>query len=315
MKVLVVDNSEIVRTLVAKCTNVLGHEIFYAKNGEQAIRFVEEKNIDLALIDVEMPGIGGFKTTYAIRAMEDVDWFPIIFITTKTDDDSFANGILSGGDAYVQKPISALRLQLTITAMLRIYVMHQKLQKTQKELLAANKELEQFALFDKLTGLANRRNFDETLKQQYQLAKRNKDPLTFIICDIDFFKLYNDHYGHQEGDECLASVAKAIGSIPNRPTDKTCRYGGEEFTIILPDTDLVGGEIVAEKLKQAVLAVKIKHEKSTASPFVTLSLGIATYIDDQFKTPEELVKAADDALYAAKKNGRNRIEKYIKTEE
>ncbi len=307
MKVLVVDDSQVIRKLVTSCAFALGHEVLQAESGEQAIEKVAENDVDLVLMDVEMPGINGFDTTRKIREMVEIDWFPIIFITSKIDDDSFANGILAGGDAYVTKPINPVRLQLTITAMERIYAMRQKLQQTQKDLLVANEKLEILALNDQLTGLANRRNFDQTLERQFKLAKRNKNPLSLIICDIDFFKKYNDKYGHQQGDECLASIAKIIGSVPSRPTDKACRYGGEEFTIILPDTDLQGGLFVAEKLKQLTLDANIKHEASKIAYCVTLSLGLVTYTG-QCSTEEELLKVADEALYRAKENGRNRVE-------
>ncbi|MCK5830540.1 MAG: diguanylate cyclase [Methylococcales bacterium] len=306
MKVLVVDDCKSIRTLVAECAKDLGHEVFYAENGDQAIKCVEKCNVDLILMDIEMPGKNGFEITSEIRAMKGIDWFPIIFISTKIDDNSFAKGILSGGDAYVQKPINLVRVQLTIKAMERIYITRQKLQIAQKELLIANKELERFALFDQLTGLANRRNFDETFRRQFLLAKRNKNPLTLMMCDIDFFKNFNDHYGHQQGDECLAAVANIISDIPSRPTDTACRYGGEEFTVILPDTNLLGGSFVAEKLRQAVVDAAIKHEKSEVLSCVTLSVGFSTYTG-QFNTEGELLKAADDALYRAKEKGRNRI--------
>ena len=307
MKVLVVDDSKVIRELIVSCAFALGHEVLQAESGEQAIDKVEENDVDLVLMDVEMSGINGFEATRKIREMDDIDWFPIIFITSKSDDESFANGILAGGDAYVAKPINPVRLQLTMTAMERIYAMRQKLQTAQKDLQIANKKLEVLALNDQLTGLANRRNFDQTLERQFKLAKRNKSPLSLIICDIDFFKIYNDSYGHQQGDECLASIAKIIGSVPSRPTDKACRYGGEEFTIILPDTDLQGGLFVAEKLRQLTFDADIKHEGSKVAPCVTLSLGLVTYTG-QCSTQVELLKMADDALYRAKENGRNRVE-------
>ena len=307
MKILVVDDSKVIRMLVAECITSLGHEIKYAENGGEAVEFIKENNVDLVLMDVEMPGMNGFKTTLAIREIDQHDWFPIIFLTTKTDDDSFANGILAGGDAYLPKPINPLRLQLTITAMERIYVMRQKLQVAQKDLLLANKELERLAMYDQLTGLANRRNFDETMEKQFKLAKRNKVPLSVIICDIDFFKIYNDSYGHQEGADCLADVAKVVGTTLSRPTDKACRYGGEEFTVILPDTNLEGGLLIAENIRKAVYDRNIKHEGSKVTPCVTLSLGLATYTG-QFKNQDEILKAADDALYRAKESGRNRVE-------
>ncbi len=309
MKVLVVDDSKVIRMLVAECIASLGHEAIHAENGKEALSYITQNPVDLVLMDVEMPRMNGFETTTAIRALDSDDWFPIIFLTTKQDDESFTNGILAGGDAYLAKPINPLRLQLTITAMERIYTMRQKLHDAQLGLVAANKELEQFAFYDKLTGLANRRNFDETLEREFKLAQRNKVPLSIIICDIDYFKLYNDRYGHQQGDDCLAAIAKIISKIPARPTDKACRYGGEEFTLILPDTNLQGGLIVAENTRQAVFDENIQHQDSKVAACVTLSLGLATYTG-QVKTGTELLKAADEALYRAKGNGRNRVESY-----
>ncbi len=307
MKILVVDDSKVIRMVVTECIVSMGHEIINAENGDEAIDYISENDVDLVLMDVEMPGRNGFDITLAIRKMKVDDWFPIIFLTTKIDDDSFSNGILAGGDAYLPKPINPLRLQLTITAMERIYIMRQKLQSAQKDLLQANKALERLALYDQLTGLANRRNFDETLESQFKLSARNKSPLSLIICDIDFFKIYNDNYGHQKGDQCLADVAKIIGRREGRPTDKACRYGGEEFTVILPDTFLQGGLQIAENIRQAVFNANIIHSGSKVSSVVTLSLGIVTYTG-QFKTQSEMLKAADDALYRAKDNGRNRVE-------
>lgn len=309
MKVLVVDDSKVIRMVVAECIASLGHKAVHAENGEEALTCIKQNPVDLVLMDVEMPRMNGFDTTTAIRALNSDDWFPIIFLTTKQDDESFASGILAGGDAYLSKPINPLRLQLTITAMERIYAMRQKLHNAQADLVAANKELEQFAFYDKLTGLANRRNFDETLDREFKLAQRNKVPLSIIMCDIDYFKIYNDTYGHQKGDDCLAAIAKIIDKIPARPTDKVCRYGGEEFTLILPNTNLQGGLVVAENTRQAVLDESIQHQGSKVTSYVTLSLGLATYTG-QVKTGTELLKAADDALYRAKGNGRNRVESY-----
>ena len=307
MKVLVVDDSKAIRMLVSECITSLGYQVVHAEDGKEALTYIKQQPVDLVLMDVEMPGMNGFQVTLEIRKMSPNDWFPIIFLSTQQDDDSFASGILAGGDAYLPKPINPLRLQLTVTAMERIYTMRLKLKVAEKKLIEANTNLEKFAFYDKLTGLANRRNFDETLTRQFNLAKRNKLPLSLIICDIDFFKIYNDTYGHQQGDSCLASVAKVIGKAPDRPTDKACRYGGEEFTLILPDTNLQGGLLVAEKIRQAIFDQNIQHKNSKVAGCVTLSLGVVTYTG-QVKTSEALLKAADDALYRAKDNGRNRVE-------
>lgn len=306
MKVLIVDDSRSIRELIAGCVSALGHQVDFAEDGRQAIAYLQDNAVDLVMMDVEMPGMNGFETTRQIRQNIE-EWFPILFITTKNDDDSFTQGILAGGDAYLPKPIDPLRLQLQFTAMERIYATRLKLKQTEEQLRAANVKLQKMALYDELTGLANRRHFDTALDKKYRQAKREKHALTVVICDIDFFKIYNDSYGHQQGDRCLSEVAKAIASAMVRPGDLACRYGGEEFTIILPNTNLQGGRTVAEKVRQAVWDLAVPHSGSKIAAQVTLSLGVATYTG-QFKSDDAITKAADDALYRAKERGRNRVE-------
>ncbi len=307
MKVLIVDDSKSIREFISSCVVTMGHQPFYAENGNECVEFIENNNVDLVLMDIEMPGMDGLEATKAIRELRKDDWFPIVFLSAKVDDETFTNGILSGGDAYMSKPIEPLRLQLTIVAMERIYDMRQKLYNTQKKLLELNKDLERLSYFDELTGLANRRSFDQTLDKQFRLSRRSKLPLSLVICDIDFFKLYNDSYGHQMGDDCLAIVAQAIGAAMTRPMDTACRYGGEEFTVILPETDITGAGQMAERMRMAVLDKKIPHSGSKVNDCVSLSLGVACHTG-QFQTVDDLLKAADDALYSAKENGRNRVE-------
>jgi diguanylate cyclase (GGDEF)-like protein len=307
MKILIVDDSKSIRMLVAECLKTLGHEVNYAENGADCLQFVADNAVDLILMDVEMPNINGVEATKAVRELKKDDWFPIIFLTTHSDDDSFANGILAGGDAYLLKPLNPLRLQLTVLAMERIYLMRQKLYNTQKQLQQANLELERLSLYDQLTGLANRRNFDNSLSRQFAWARRNKSPLSVIIGDVDYFKLFNDRYGHQQGDECLSKVAQAIAGQTKRPNDLACRYGGEEFTVILPETNLQGARAVAESIREAVFEKNIPHAASRVADRVSMSLGVATY-NGQFRDGSEITRAADAALYNAKESGRNRVE-------
>lgn len=164
------------------------------------------------------------------------------------------------------------------------------------------------ALTDGLTGILNRRYFDETLKKEFSRAKRFGNSLTLIMMDIDNFKNFNDRYGHVSGDDCLRQVATALKIIIGRAPDFVARYGGEEFAVVLPDTDLEGAVIVAERLRKAVMALGIPHDKSDAAAQVTISLGIATVFPETVKSPEGIIELADKALYRAKHNGRNRCE-------
>ncbi len=307
MKILVVDDSKSIRMLVAECLKTLGHEVIYAENGAECYEMVKVAGIDLILMDVEMPAMDGVEATKAIRQFKKDDWFPIVFLTTHSDDDSYANGILAGGDAYLLKPLNPLRLQLTVIAMERIYLMRQRLFNTQQELKLANQKLEHLSLYDQLTGLANRRYFDHFLEKQFAWSKRNKVPLSLIMCDVDFFKLYNDNYGHPQGDACLATIGKVLSGLVKRPNDLACRYGGEEFTLILPETNLQAGRMMAEAIRHAVFQQMIPHAHSQVTNRVTLSLGLATYTG-QFNQIQALIKAADEALYLAKQQGRNRVE-------
>jgi len=306
MLVLIVDDSKVIRLLVAECVAELDHDVVYMESGAEAVEYIKTHSPDLIMMDVEMPGINGFEATKQIREIKGEDWFPIIFLSTKIDDESYQKGILAGGDAYLEKPIKPLRLQLQIKAMERIYMMRQKLKSAQEDLLLANEKYRRLSLFDELTGLANRRNFDRTLEKEFKLAKREKKPLSVIISDIDFFKIYNDTYGHQAGDECLSAVAKALSNGVSRPADLACRYGGEEFTFILPSTDLKGARELAERIRESVSELQIDHAGSKVSPHVSLSLGVSTY-NGQFSSGEEITKQADAALYQAKESGRNKV--------
>jgi len=234
MKILVVDDSKTIRQVLAECLKEMGHEVAYAENGAESLQYVADNDVDLILMAVEMPHLSGFEATKAIRELKKADWFPIIFLTVHDDDLSFVNGILAGGDAYLHKPINDTRLRYTVIAMERIYVMRRKLQKTQHDLQLANNELERLSLRDQLTGLGNRRHFDNNLATYFALSRRNKAPLSLLICDIDFFKKYNDAFGHPQGDACLMVVAKILREQLGRNSDLICRYGGEEFLLVLP---------------------------------------------------------------------------------
>lgn len=171
----------------------------------------------------------------------------------------------------------------------------------------ANQKLERLAAVDGLTNIANRRRFDEYLKTEWKRMRRNQKTLSLIMCDIDCFKFYNDNYGHQEGDKCLQAVAQAIQSAVNRPADLAARYGGEEFVVLLPNTHSDGAVQLAETIKTHVQNLRIPHSYSKVEPHVTISLGVSSIVPDSTLPPEKLIVAADEALYEAKKQGRNRV--------
>jgi diguanylate cyclase (GGDEF)-like protein/PAS domain S-box-containing protein len=178
--------------------------------------------------------------------------------------------------------------------------------RAEKDLEKSNRELEKLAIVDALTQVANRREFDERLRVEWNRLTRDKKPLSLIMCDIDWFKQYNDTYGHQEGDACLREVAGMLESHTRRPADLLARYGGEEFAVILPDTDAPGAMMVAEKMRRAVHSMRRVHKESGISPYLTISIGVSSIVPTRNLSPEHLVRSSDRALYAAKEHGRNR---------
>jgi diguanylate cyclase (GGDEF)-like protein len=305
MKILIVDTDKISRMIVEECVTALGHETHHAENGKYGIAYAKQNSIDLILLDDEMPDINGSIATKVIRSFKKEDWIPIIFLTTKSDEDFYSHGMLAGADAYLQKPINPYHLQLQVTAMERLSIMRKKLL-AQKSLVKANRYLVKIAMIDQLTGLGNKRNFEKMIEREFNLAKREKESTSLLMCDIDFFKLYNDRYGASEGDAALQKIAHCIQDTLARPADICCRFGGDEFVIILPRTDSAGGLRVAEKVRQAVYDSNLT-DTTPKDVRVTLSTGVANF-NGQYKSTEELVRASYDALEKAKNGGRNRVE-------
>ncbi len=180
--------------------------------------------------------------------------------------------------------------------------------KSQRELAEANAILEKLSSLDGLTGIPNRRRFDEVLKSEWQRAIRHSTAISLIMLDIDFFKLYNDRYGHQGGDECLIQVARILDDSAQRETDMVARYGGEEFAVILPETGSRGAYEVAEIMRANIHDTKIPHEGSKVSEYVSISVGVATWLPERGSQPEEIIALADQALYKAKEEGRNQVQ-------
>jgi diguanylate cyclase (GGDEF)-like protein len=184
---------------------------------------------------------------------------------------------------------------------------NRELQETRRQLEQRNRDLERLSALDTLTQIANRRRFDAVLRQEWRRAVRDESPISLVFCDIDYFKRFNDTYGHQAGDECLVRVAQSMEETLNRPADLVARYGGEEFIALLVDTDTEGARMLAERMRARVESLRVEHRASDVAPHLTVSLGVATIIPRAAARPEDLVDLADRALYTAKDGGRNRV--------
>lgn len=309
MKVLLAEDSRSNQMLIQAYIEAEGHEVITANNGQEAIDAFIASDPDLVLLDVTMPVKDGIATAREIRLMtqQENDWIPIVFLSGMSDSKDIEKGIDAGGDDYLVKPIDAIVLNAKLRAMQRIAEMRNELHK-------ANLELRLMAAKDGLTGIANRRHFDEIFIKETKRSARLNAPISLILCDIDYFKLYNDNYGHQGGDDCLKAVAHKLSETVKRPGDLIARYGGEEFGIILPETDLAGAVKVANDLSAAINQLDLQHAYSQVSNHVTLSLGVAcmeqidaSRIEQTIRT---LINHADKGLYEAKGRGRNQVVSY-----
>ena len=310
MKILVVDDS---RSSLAVLTELLQRRsasVIPVETGRGAVDAFAREQPDLVLLDVVLPDIDGYEVARRIRALgHHNEWTPIIFLSGQTQDADLEKGIAAGGDDYLFKPVSEVVLGAKISAMQRIMEMRESLVALTRKLDAANRELKRISSRDGLTGISNRRAFDELLNQEWHRALRSGKELAMLLCDVDHFKRFNDTYGHQAGDECLRRVATILHQAVARETDVVARYGGEEFAIVLADTGAGGALIVAEKIRHAVHQLAIPHSASSTGT-VTLSIGIAGCVPTPRETPDTLVQAADRALYSAKRSGRDRVVRY-----
>ncbi|MCS7214570.1 MAG: diguanylate cyclase [Thermodesulfovibrio sp.] len=272
------------------------YDIFIATNGEEALKRAKAEMPDLILLDIIMPEMDGYEVCRKLKEDIATEKIPVIFITSKNSEEDETVGLELGAIDYFSKPFRMAVIKARIKNHLEL--------KRKSDLLAS------LSLTDGLTGVANRRRFDEVMDYEWKRSQRSKQPLSVMLIDIDNFKLYNDNYGHLAGDECLKAVANAIVSTLRRATDFVARYGGEEFAVILPYTTIEKAVIFAEKIRKTVEDVKIEHLYSTVMPFITVSIGVASIIPENNIDYIQLIDLADRALYEAKKSGKNRV-KYI----
>lgn len=314
-RVLLVDDqpivAEAIRRMLVTEENL---EYHYCTDPARAIAEAVEFQPTVILQDLVMPDIDGMMLLRFFRANPETKNIPIIVMSSKEDPKIKSEAFELQASDYLVKIPDKIELIARVRAHTRSYLAqlqrdeaYRALHDMQIELEKTNKELQRLTSLDGLTGIANRRRFDEYLDQEWMRAARGNKVVSLILIDIDHFKTYNDNYGHQGGDDVLRRVAQAIDQGTNRPGDLAARYGGEEFAIILPDTDPDGAEIVAEKIRQTVEKLGIHHAHSSAADYVTISMGVASIIPREGILPSMLIVAADEALYEAKHTGRNRF--------
>jgi diguanylate cyclase (GGDEF)-like protein len=265
-----------------------------ARNGRKALDIARSANPpDLILMDVVMPEMDGYEACKRLKDEPDTAAIPLIFVTSLNDDEDEEKGLRMGAVDYITKPFRSAIVLARVENHLKL--------KSYQDLLKRQSNL------DGLTGLPNRRAFDELIDQEWRRGARLESPLSLVMLDIDCFKQYNDTYGHIPGDEVLRKVGKALASV-GRSIDFVGRYGGEEFVCLLPHTDTTGARNVAAKLQDVVGELQIPHEQSKAAETVSISLGVACIVPEAGADPTGLIEKADAMLYQAKEKGRNRFQ-------
>ena len=292
-RLLVVDDQPIhlqvlYRALAGEC------QMFMANSGEQALRVCREQLPDLVLLDVVMPDMDGFEVLQQLKAQPETADIPVIFVTAHGGDEIETQCLQAGAVDFIPKPVNPSVVKARVRTHLTL--------KFQSDFLR------DMAFMDGLTAVSNRRHFDERLALEWGRAQRTGSALSLVLLDVDFFKAYNDHYGHQAGDDCLRQIASLLKAELRRPTDLVARYGGEEFVCLLPDTAHDDALVLAERMLRAVRGAQMAHLFSDVAPVVTVSLGVATREgQDTSGRAAYLLALADAQLYLAKRTGRAKV--------
>lgn len=291
-KLLVVDDQPI-NIQVMNQIFAADFQVFMATGGAQALAICQNNPPDLVLLDVVMPGMDGFEVCTRLHNDEATRNIPVIFVTAHSDAAQETRGLEAGAVDFISKPVNPAVVRARVKTHLTL--------KLQSDLMR------KLVFLDGLTGVYNRRYFDKQLALESARAARNQSPLSLIMLDVDFFKLYNDHYGHQMGDDCLRQIANTLKAGLRRPADMVARFGGEEFACILPETDFQDAMALARQLERSIRALRIPHLHAQVDGVVTISLGVATRrVNTGSSEPTNLLAEADAQLYAAKKEGRAR---------
>lgn len=270
-------------------------EVAVARSAEDGLRLIQRRPPDVVLLDIDMPGMDGLTLCRLLKADVATEPLPVVFLTAHGDEATELAGLAAGAADFIQKPPRGPVVMARLDNLVRLKRLSDQLRRD--------------SLTDGLTGLANRACFDRTLQQELLRSNRQDQPLSLLLLDLDHFKAYNDHYGHLAGDEALRRVAQALAGCALRAGDVACRYGGEEFALVLPSADREGARRLADRVVAAVDRLALPHAASRTAPHVTVSVGVATVpagANPSSVDAAGLIERADRALYAAKRAGRNR---------
>ena len=313
--VIVADDNPVVRSSLRRAMEQDGYEVLEAADGEKCLQICQVRSPDIILLDALMPLMDGFTCCESLQTvMRGIHYPPILMITSLEDVASVDLAFEVGATDYIIKPIPLAILRHRVRRLLQSnWVMQELLQQVvaerqlKEQLEQANEQLKRLVNIDGLTQVTNRRYFDEVFQREWRRSAREKIPLSLILIDVDFFKQYNDTYGHLAGDECLKTVVKVMASALKRPADLIARYGGEEFVALLPKTELSGAIQLGETMQKKLASQAIPHIKSPINQRVTLSMGVVSTLPTATGDPNSLLAAADKLLYRAKTEGKNRV--------
>ncbi len=323
-KILIVDDSPENLRVLSFMLTTQGYEVKKAVSGRFALQSMTAINPDLIMLDINMPDMDGYEVCQIFKEKCQVNHspdIPVIFISASHGVLDKVKAFRVGGCDYITKPFHLEEVLARVENQLSRSRLYQVLQqqnaqlkieieeraRIEEALRQANEQLSLLASLDGLTGLANRRKFDEQITWEWERAKREQTPLSLLIIDVDHFKYYNDTYGHLLGDDCLKQVAKTLQTICQRATDLVARYGGEEFVLVLPHTDQAAAETLAQKIQAAIAEQAIAHQSSPTNAHITLSMGLASLVPQAGMTVSDFIHLADQALYQAKLAGRNQL--------